>query len=181
MAKIVVFFADGCEEIEGLTVVDMFRRAGIEVTMVSVMGRREIQGSHKIVFCADALYEDVDMASYDGLVLPGGMPGTSNLAAHAGVIADIQGFAGQGKLVAAICAAPSVLGQAGVLQGRHATCYPGWEEKLTGAVIEQDRAVTDGNVITSRGMGTAIDFSLAIICYLADEAAASDIRKGIVY
>lgn len=180
-SKVAVFFADGCEEIEGLTVVDMLRRANLEVVGVSVNGSKEIHGSHDIIFQADTVLEETDIDSYDGVVLPGGLKGTENLAAHAGVVSAVQEFAKAGKLVAAICAAPSVLGQAGVLKGKHATCHPGWEEKLTGAVTSQESVVTDGNIITSRGMGTAIDFSLAMIQYLADEETVANVRKGIVY
>ncbi len=181
MSKIAVFFADGCEEIEGLTVVDMLRRAGVEVVSVSIMGHREIKGSHNITFLADTVYEETDIDSFDGIVLPGGMPGTLNLGAHQGVVSAVKKFAAEGKLTAAICAAPSVLGQAGVLQGRRAACHPGWEEKLTGALISEETAVTDGNIITSRGMGTAIDFSLAMISSLADEETLARVKKGIVY
>lgn len=181
MGKIAVFFADGCEEIEGLTVVDMLRRAKQEVVSVSVTGSKEIHGSHDIIFQADTMFEETDMAAFDGVVLPGGLKGTANLAVHAGVLAAVQEFAKAGKLVSAICAAPSVLGQAGILKGKRATCHPGWEEKLTGAATSQESVVIDGNIITSRGMGTAIDFSLAIIQYLADEETVANVRKGIVY
>lgn len=181
MSKIAVFFADGCEEIEGLTVVDMLRRAKVDVVTVSIMGRKEIHGSHDVTFFADTTYEEADMASFDGVVLPGGGVGTANLGAHEGVIAAVKGFAAQGKLVAAICAAPSVLGQSGVLQGKHATCHPGWEEKLAGAICSEETAVTDGNIITSRGMGTSIDFSLAILNKIVDEDTVAHVRQGIVY
>ena len=181
MSRIAVFFADGCEEIEGLTVVDMLRRAKVDVDMVSIMGRKEICGSHNISFLADILFEEMEPASYDGVVLPGGMPGTTNLGAHEGVISIIKAFAAEGKLVAAICAAPGVLGQAGILQQKRAACHPGWEDRLTGAVVCEESAVTDGNIITSRGMGTAVDFSLAIIRMLTDEETVADVKKGIVY
>ncbi len=181
MSRIAVFFADGCEEIEGLTVVDMLRRANVNVDMVSVMERREIHGSHNITFLADMLYEDMEPASYDGVVLPGGMPGTTNLGVHEGVISIIKEFAAEGKLVSAICAAPSVLGQAGVLRNKRAVCHPGWEDRLTGAIVCEENAMTDGNIITSRGMGTAVDFSLAIIQKLTDEETLENVKKGIVY
>lgn len=181
MSRIAVFFADGCEEIEGLTVVDMLRRANVNVDMVSVMERREIHGSHNITFLADMLYEDMEPASYDGVVLPGGMPGTTNLGVHEGVISIIKEFAAEGKLVSAICAAPSVLGQAGVLRNKRAVCHPGWEDRLTGAIVCEENAMTDGNIITSRGMGTAVDFSLAIIQKLTDEETLANVKKGIVY
>lgn len=181
MSKIAVFFADGCEEIEGLTVVDMLRRAKIDVAGISITGSREVHGSHDITFMADMTYEEADLDTFDGVVLPGGVPGTPNLGAHDGVVSTVKKFAEEGKLVAAICAAPSVLGQNGILQGKRATCHPGWEDKLTGAVVSEESAVTDGNVITSRGMGTAVDFSLAIIQSLADEETLAQVRKGIVY
>lgn len=181
MSKIAVFFADGCEEIEGLTVVDMLRRAKLDVVSVSVTGSLEIHGSHKITFFADVLLEETDMDTFDGAVLPGGAVGTANLGAHEGVVAVMKKFAETGKLAAAICAAPSVLGENGILKGKHATCHPGWEEKLDGAILSQENAVTDGNIITSRGMGTSIDFALAIIARFADEDTMAQVRKGIVY
>ena len=159
MKKIGIFLADGFEEIEGLTVVDILRRAGMEAMMISIMGRKEICGSHKISVQADAQYEDVDFGELDGVVLPGGMPGTLNLGEHAGVNETIKSFAAEGKLVAAVCAAPSVLGQAGLLQGRKAACYPGYEDQLTGAEVVYGEVAEDGNIITSRGMGTAIAFA----------------------
>lgn len=158
--------ADGCEEIEGLTVVDIVRRAKMDITMISVNGKREVTSSHGVTFLADAVAEEVDYGALDGIVLPGGMPGTLHLLDHAAVNEVIKKFAGEGKLVAAICAAPSVLGAAGILEGRRATCHPGFEEKLTGAATSEDAVVVDGNIITSRGMGTAIPFALEIVRYL---------------
>lgn len=181
MKKIGIFLADGFEEIEGLTVVDILRRAGMEAEMISIMGRKEICGSHKIAVQADALYEDVDFKELDGVVLPGGMPGTLNLGAHAGVNETIKSFAADGKLVAAVCAAPSVLGQAGLLQGKQAACYPGYEDKLTGAEVIYEEVAEAGNIITSRGMGTTIAFALRITAYLAGEDKAKELAKKIVY
>lgn len=181
MKKIGVFLAEGFEEIEGLTVVDILRRAGIEVVTISIMGTKEIYGSHKIGVLADALYEEVDFAGLDGVVLPGGMPGTTNLGAHLGVNETIKAFAQEGKLVAAICAAPSVLGQAGILQGKQAACYPGFEEKLTGAEVIYEEVAEAGNVITSRGMGTAIPFALRLTAYLLDEQKAKELAGSIIY
>ncbi len=181
MGKTVIFMADGCEEIEGLTVVDILRRAGMEIDMVSLGGTRTVTGSHGIAFEADLTFEEADPNGYDAAVLPGGMPGTLKLGEHAGVNFVIRSFAGQGKLVAAICAAPSVLGAAGILEGRKATCHPGFEDKLTGAVWSEEPVVTDGSVITSRGMGTAIDFALAIVEYFKDAAAVCDLKQKLVY
>lgn len=181
MAKIGVFMADGCEEIEALTVVDIARRAGIETAMISISGNKEVTSAHKVTFKTDIPAEFMDYDMLDGIVLPGGMPGTKNLAANEYVQKVIADFAKAGKLVAAICAAPSVLGEAGLLEGKKATCYPGFEDKLLGATTSLEPVVVDGNIITSRGMGTAIDFSLAIVAYLIDEEKAEKIREGIIY
>ncbi len=182
MKKLGIFMADGCEEIEGLAVVDLVRRTGeIDITTISITDSKQVTGSHKITFFADALASEVDFDSLDGVILPGGMPGTLNLGASDTVNQVIKKFAAEGKMVGAICAAPSVLGQAGLLEGRHATCYPGFEDKLTGAEVLEDAVVIDGHIITSRGMGTAIDFGLAIIWYLCDDELMEKIKSGIMY
>ena len=176
MKKVGIFMADGCEEIEGLTVVDIVRRAKLEMTTISITDEKEVTSSHNVTFLTDALASEVDFDGFDAIVLPGGMPGTLNLGASDMVNKVI-------KIVAAICAAPSVLGAAGLLEGRHATCHPGFEEKLTGAITSEDAVVVDGNIITSRGMGTAIDFGLAIVDCLTDfdEEVVEHVKKGIVY
>lgn len=181
MSKIGIFMADGCEEIEGLTVVDIVRRAGIDITTISISDKNEVAGAHGITFLADAKKDEVDFSTLDGIVLPGGMPGTTNLGADETVDKVIREFAAGGKLVAAICAAPSVLGQAGILNGKHATSYPGFESKLTGAVTSEDPVVQDGNVITSRGMGTAIAFALEIVSYFTDKKTADKLAESIIY
>lgn len=183
MKKIGIFMADGCEEIEGLTVVDLLRRANIEIVMLSIMGRKEVTGSHKITFFADELAENVDFETFDGIILPGGMPGTTNLGANATVNEVIKKFAAEGKLVGAICAAPSVLGAAGILVGKKATSYPGFEDKLTGAMVCEDAVVVCDNLITSRGMGTAMEFGFEIITYLneGNPEVANGLRKGTIY
>lgn len=181
MKKIGIFMADGCEEIEGLTVVDIVRRAKMEIVMISITGKREVTSSHQVTFLTDALAAEVDYDTLDGIVLPGGMPGTLNLQADETVNKVIRQFAAEGRLVCAICAAPSVLGVAGILEGKWATCHPGFEEKLTGAKVEEKEVVVDGNVITSRGMGTAIPFALEIVRYFADDETVEQVRKGLVY
>lgn len=181
MSKVYIFLADGFEEIEGLTVVDLLRRAGIDITMVSITGKLEINGSHRIVVKSDILFEDADFSDADMLVLPGGKKGTDNLLAHEGLDRLLRDFASKGKLLSAICAAPSVLGKKGLLKGRKAICYPGFEEHLTGADITDKAVVADGNIITSKGMGTAIDFSLEIIKTLKGEAQAAMIASAIQY
>lgn len=181
MSKLGIFMADGCEEIEGLTVVDIARRAGIEIEMLSVTEKLEVTGAHGIVFRADAFAHEADYAGMDGIILPGGMPGTLRLGADETVKRVIKEFAVAGKLVCAICAAPSVLGEAGILQGKRAVCYPGFEEKLIGAVCLKDAVAVDGNIITSRGMGTAIPFALAIVRCLQGEELAAELGRGIIY
>lgn len=181
MKKLGVFMANGCEEIEALTVVDLARRAGIEVAMISITGEKLVKGAHGIDFNTDIPAEYMDFDMLDGIVLPGGMPGTLNLGANEYVQKIIAQFASEGKLVAAICAAPSVLGEAGLLRGKRATSYPGFEEKLVEAEICTDSVVVDGNIITSRGMGTAIDFALAIIEHMLDKETAEKLGAGIIY
>lgn len=181
MGKIGVFLAEGFEEIEGLTVVDILRRAGVEAATIAIGGKRQVMGSHGIHVVADCVFEDVDFEELEGIVLPGGMPGTTNLKNHEGVVARVQEFARAGKLVAAICAAPSVLGYAGVLQGKCATCYPGFEGQMEGALPKGEDVVRDGSLITSRGMGTAIPFALALTAYLAGREKAEEIGASIQY
>ncbi len=181
MEKAYIFLADGFEEIEGLTVVDILRRAGVEIQMVSIMGRKELTGSHGIPVVVDAVFEEVDFSDGTLFVLPGGMPGTKRLAAHGGLAALLKEKNAEGKRLAAICAAPSVLGGLGLLEGRRAACYPGFEEALTGAEASFDPVVVCGNVTTSRGMGTAIPFALALTEQLAGKEKADALAKGIIY
>ena len=181
MSRAMVFLADGFEEIEGLTVVDLLRRAGIETQMVSVMGYLDITGSHGIRVQADVLFEEMDDAATELYVLPGGMPGTKRLAAHEALGKLLRNAADSGKKVAAICAAPSVLGGLGILKGRRAACYPGFEDQLVGAEVSMEQVVVAGNVTTSRGMGTAIPFGLALVAQLAGQTAADELAKKIVF
>ncbi len=181
MIKIAVFAAEGCEEIEALTVVDILRRAGMETDIISLTENKAVTGSHNIVFGAEKRFDDIDMNDYDAAILPGGMPGTKNLATHTGVCSTVKNFAANGKLLAAICAAPSVLGELGVLEGKKAVCYPGFENHLVGAEVLLNGVFTDGNIITSRGMGTAIDFALAIVEYFSDKTIADELSKAIIY
>jgi 4-methyl-5(b-hydroxyethyl)-thiazole monophosphate biosynthesis len=181
MAKVYIFLADGYEEIEGLTVVDLLRRANIDITMVSITGNRNVTGSHRISTAADVLFEDVDFADADMLVLPGGMPGTNNLLEHSGLDLLLKEFHAKGKPLAAICAAPRVLGMKELLIGKKATCYPGNEAALLGAQVVNAAVVTDGNITTSKGMGTAIDFSLSLIRSIKGEDEAAKIASAIQY
>ena len=181
MKKIGIFMADGCEEIEGLTVVDVLRRAGVEIQMISINGKKQVEGSHKITFLTDMDISEMNPEEFDGVVLPGGLPGTYNLRDDERVQKIIGEFKEEGKLIAAICAAPSVFGEAGLLEGKKATCHPGFEDKLLGAEWMEEPVVVDGNVITSRGMGTAIPFALEIVRYFLDDAAVEHVKTGLVY
>lgn len=181
MSKVYVFLAEGFEEIEGLTVVDLLRRAKIETEMVSVMEGKQIKGSHGIKVTADSMFADVDFSDADILVLPGGMPGTLNLGKHQGLCELLKKHYGEGKKIAAICAAPSIFGQLGFLNGRVAACYPGFESKLEGAVVCAAKVAVDGNVTTAKGMGAAIDFGLKLIEELSGLEKAMEIREGIIY
>ena len=174
------FLANGFEEIEALTPVDLCRRAGMEVTCVSINDTVEVTGARGISVNADITLKDADFDSADMLILPGGMPGTINLSNCEALATELKKFAAE-KKVAAICAAPSVLGGLGILNGKTATCYPGFEEKLLGANATTNKVEVDGNVITSRGVGTAIDFALAIITMLVDADKAAQISKSIMY
>lgn len=175
------FLATGLEEVECLAVVDILRRGGIEVKLVSVTGELLVTGSHHIAIQADALIEDVDVSKAELLFLPGGVPGTPNLAACETLCAWLKEFDAEGKGLAAICAAPSVLGQLGLLQGKRATCYPGFEDQLTGAAVVGDGVVTDGNVTTARGLGYAIDLGLELVKRLAGAEKAQAIKDAIQY
>ena len=181
MKQVSVFLANGFEEIEGLTVVDLLRRAEVEVTTVSITGEKTIHGAHGIDVQADKLFEEMDYENQDMLVLPGGMPGTLNLGAHKGLEALLREFYADKKYLAAICAAPSVFGKYGFLKGRKATSYPGFEEQLEGAICTTDAVVVDEHMITSRGMGTAIPFSLQLIEMLVGTEKASEIGKSIIF
>ena len=177
--KVYIFLADGFEEIEGLTVVDVLRRAGAEVEMVSVMDRKEITGAHGIKVEADRMIEEAGEA--DLYVLPGGMPGTKYLEEYKPLTELLTDFYQNGGKVAAICAAPGVFERLGFLKGRNATSYPSVMEQLKSARTSLEPVVVDGNVTTSRGLGTAIDFSLSLIGQLEGSAKAEEIAESVVY
>ncbi len=181
MSKVYIFIAEGFEEIEALTVVDLLRRAKLDIVMASVTGNKLVTGSHNIAVITDILFEDTDFEDAAMLVLPGGMPGTTNLEKHEGLDRLLTDFHKRGKNLAAICAAPRVLGSKGLLTGKNATCYPGHEESLIGAKYLDTDVVADGTIITSRGMGTAIDFSLSLIEKLKDKEEAARIAAAIQY
>lgn len=181
MKKVLVFMADGCEEIEALTVVDLLRRAGVQVDMVSVSNEETVTGAHNIKFDSDIAINKIDRDGYDAYVLPGGNPGFKNLAKSNTVREITVNAADSGKLVAAICAAPTVLGDFGLLKGKKASCYPGMEGGMIGSKANEEAVNIDGNIITSRGLGTAIEFSLAIVEYLVDKDASKNLAESIVW
>ena len=181
MSKIAVFFATGYEEIEALTVVDLCRRAGVTVDMVSITGEQEVTGSHGITVRADKLLEKVAFEELDMIVLPGGMPGTKNLEACDVLMKQVDAFYTEGKPISAICAAPSIFGHRGHLQGRRACAYPGFESHLEGAQVSANPVEVSGHVTTSRGLGTAIPFSLAIVERFCGIEKAEELAKSIVY
>lgn len=167
-----VFLADGFEEIEALTPVDVLRRAGLEVLTVGV-GGKEISGSHGIVVKCDVTEKDVERDLPDGVILPGGMPGTRNLGNSEIVKNIVNKVMNSGGLVAAICAAPSVLGCLGLLEGKTATCYPGFEDELKGASIGTESVCVDGNIITAKGPGVSLDFAFSVLEYLSGNKSVS--------
>lgn len=181
MKKVAVLLADGFEEIEALTAVDLLRRARVYVDTVSITEEYVVHGSHGINVQTEDLFEEVNFEEFDMIVLPGGLPGTTNLNNHAGVQKVVRDFVENGKYVGAICAAPSILGGMGLLKGRHAISYPSFEDKLLGAVITRNPVVQDRNIITSRGMGTSIDFALKLVEVMAGAEKADEIGDSILY
>ena len=181
MAKTAIFLAEGYEEIEALVVVDIFRRAGIDTDMVSISDELLTKGSHSIRVMADKLLKDANFEEYDMLVLPGGLKGMQNLEACEMLMEQIDAFYKSEKYIAAICASPSIFGRRGILEGRGATVYPGFEEELKGAIVVDEQAVDSEHVITGRSMGGAIDFALLLVEKLLGEDKAEEIAEQIVY
>ena len=176
-----MFLADGFEEVEALCPLDLMRRANIEVLTVGVNGKT-ITGAHGITVIADISVDKLPLdKTADAVFLPGGMPGTLNLAACSAVIETVDAAYKNGKLVAAICAAPSILGDMGILCGKEAICYPGFEDRLTGATISSKKVVRDGNVITAAGMSVAYEMGLAMIEALCSPKVAKDIRTATIH
>ncbi|MDL2322476.1 DJ-1/PfpI family protein [Bacteroidales bacterium OttesenSCG-928-A17] len=180
MKKVFVFLAEGFEEIEAVATIDVIRRGEIEVTTVSISDDCLVKGAHGIQVKADALFAGTDFSGGDMLILPGGMPGASNLNNHAGLKTLLEDYAAQQKKVAAICAAPLVFGGLGLLKGKKATAYPGFEAMLTGAEYVKTGVVIDGNIITGRGPGFAVDFGLAIVSQLAGQEKADEVAAGML-
>ncbi|NLI89996.1 MAG: DJ-1/PfpI family protein [Epulopiscium sp.] len=181
--KVIVFLADGFEEVEALTVVDYLRRTNdIEVDTVSIGDGLQVLGAHNIEVKADKNIREVeDIAIYDAAVIPGGMPGSTNLRDNKNVIRIIKEMDDMDKLVAAICAAPIVLEEAGIINGKKVTSYPGFEESLPNSVYKEDAVVVDSNIITARSAAKAVDFTIEIIRYLLGEKEVVSLKKSILY
>lgn len=173
--KIAVHLADGFEEIEAVTIIDVLRRAELDVSVISVTGSLEVTGAHQLKVIADLLFEVVNYTEISMIVLPGGMPGATNLDAHKGLTEQIAKFNSAGKSLAAICAAPMVFGNLAVLEGKKAACYPGFEKYLKGAEVLTIPVVESENVITGRGVGAALEFALKIV-----EKVVSSEKAGIL-
>lgn len=181
MSKVCIFLGTGFEEIEALTVVDVLRRQQIEITMVSIMKDKVVMGAHQIKVTADAMLEEIDFSKVDVIILPGGGGGTKQLAACEPLLEQVDAFAKAGKTICAICAAPSILGQRGILKGKKATAFPGFEGQLEGAEVICQPVVKDGNIITGRGMGCSLPFALAVLEHLAGKEAAEKMAEKIIY
>ncbi|KKB59785.1 DJ-1 family glyoxalase III [Parabacteroides goldsteinii] len=180
MKKAIVFLANGFEEMEALGTVDILRRGGIEVTTVSITANPVVTGAHNVPVTADTTLEKVNLTDADALVLPGGMPGASNLNDSEAVKEALLQQYRDNKIVAAICAAPMVLGGLGLLKGRNATCYPGFEPKLIGANVTGEAVEVSDNIITGKGPGLVINFGLALVAAIKNEAVAEEVAAGLL-
>lgn len=179
MKKAAVLFADGFEEVEAITPVDFLRRAGIQVLTAGV-GTREVAGSHEIRVTTDTTVDELPR-NLDAVIVPGGMPGAKNIALSKKAVSIIVEASNAGRLVAAICAAPGVvLAGTGLLAGKRFTCYPGYENEISDGTFSEDRVVRDGNLITSRGAGTAAEFAIEIIRYLEGDEAAAKVHRATI-
>jgi len=179
MPRVAIILADGFEEVEAIAIIDVLRRAGID-TVIAGLHDGHVTSARKVKVIPDTTIDTVKVDDFDMIVLPGGQPGTDNLNADPRVKELIRSFAQKGKLTGAICAAPIVLANAGVLQGKHATSFPSYRERLEGALYEERSVVTDGNVLTSRGPGTALAFGLAIVERLINKDKAQKIKEAML-
>ena len=181
-ATVAIMLADGFETVEALAVADILFRAGVRADLISVTDARHVTSSHGIRVVADLMLEDVDLSTYTVLFLPGGLPGTTNLKATPAIQAEVLRRADEGEAMAAICAAPSIFAELGVLDGRHATANPAFVKAVAagGAIVHDNPVVIDDFITTSRGAGTSIDLGLEIVRQLLGEDAAEAISRGIV-
>ncbi|MDD2285716.1 MAG: DJ-1/PfpI family protein [Paludibacter sp.] len=178
--RILLFLAEGFEEIEAVAPIDVFRRAGINVTTVSISNKLTVTGAHGIGVNADVIFEDADFSGDFLMYLPGGMPGTTNLENHLGLNKLIKKQMEKGQKIAAICAAPSILGKMGLLNQKKAVCYPGFESLLKGATIANSTIVSSDNILTAKGPGVAIPFALKIIEELKGKDTAQQVANAMI-
>ena len=178
MKRVLVPLAEGFEELEAVTIIDILRRAGVDVVVAS-LGESPVAGAHGIRIAADTPLGALAEQEFDMVAMPGGMPGAEHLKKDVRIAELIKRLRGQGKPVAAICAAPMVLAAAGVLEGRRATSYPGFLKDAKGTTVVNEAVVSDGGIITSRGPGTALDFALALVAELAGDAARNDVEAAL--
>ena len=180
MKKVYVFLADGFEDVEALIPVDVLRRGGVDVVTVSVMDAQLVESAHGVQMMADAMFDDVNTSDADLLMLPGGMPGASNLFAHEGLRQALLAQAEGGKRIAAICASPAVvLAPLGILDGKRATCYPGFEQALSKATYTADLVTVDGPVTTGEGPAAAFPYAYTILADLTNQQTADQIAEGM--
>lgn len=181
MKKILEFLADGFEDIEALAPVDILRRGGVDIVTVSIMDSLTVKSAHGVEMKADVMFDDADIEGADMLMLPGGMPGAENLKNHAGLRDALKRHAAAGKKIGAICAAPMVLGDLGLLRGRRATCYPGFECFLEGAEYTADLFTVDGNIITGKGPAAAFPYAYEIARWFIGEQDVKGMEDGMIY
>jgi protein deglycase len=177
---VVIYLADGFEEIEAVSIIDVLRRAEIDIQVVSITGNEDVNGSHGITIKADILFEDINYEDVGMIILPGGMPGAKNLKKHEKLGEQILNFHQQGKHLAAICAAPIVFGSLGILNNRKATCYPGYEDQLAGAQVTGAAVEISDNIITGKGAGVAIQFALKIVEVLEGKELADTVARKMI-
>jgi len=180
MANALIILADGFEEIEAIAPIDLLRRAGIEVK-VAGLGKKQIKAAHGIEIVCDEIFDVKKHCDFDAIILPGGMPGTTNLMENDDVIQAVKNYFAAEKLCCAICAAPKILAKAGILKKRKFTCFPSAEKSISGAQYLDDAVVQDENIITAKAAGTSIDFAYVIIANLLDEEDAATVLDRIYY
>ena len=180
MKKALIFLADGFEEMEAVTPLDFMRRAGLDAKFVSLAGTLSVTGSHGVTYRADMLFDEKVASEADMLILPGGLPGAQNLQDNEALGKLLLKFHEEGKFVCAICAAPMVLGGLGLLKGRKATCYPGFEPKLIGANVTGEAVEVSDNVITGKGPGLVMNFGLALVAAIKNDAVAEEVAAGLL-
>jgi protein deglycase len=180
MMMVAIFFADGFEEIEAVTVYDILKRADVETISVGV-GSKNIEGSHGLRVTTDIEISEIDAKTLEMAVLPGGMPGTKNLGDSKKLKEILAKLCVEKKRIAAICAAPSILGSLGLLEDHEAVCYPGFEKYLKGAVLSRKCVITDENITTSKGPGTAVDFGLELVRILKGEKKRNELARSMQY